>query len=169
MYFYGPRDLARVVVLEILGVCLVLVLLTFWSHWQELCSRFNRIFPCGTGLNRNTARILLTDACFSSSFSGFGTGINIDYRQTAQCLFLPRRCQLDQGRSELDHTGRRQQRHNFRDSPCETKQPASCSEEPGRSFWLQLCLERPPQSWDTERAARGDACTRSHTDPRTVW
>lgn len=53
-------------------------------------------------------------------------------------------------------SGRREHR-GLRGSLCETKQSTSCSVEPGRSFWLQFCLDRPQQSPDTERAARGDA------------
>lgn len=39
----------------------------------------------------------------------------------------------------------------LRGSPCETKQSTSCSLESGRSFWLQFCLERHQQSWDTKK------------------
>lgn len=48
-------------------------------------------------------------------------------------------------------------------SPCETKQSTSCSVKPGRSFWLQFCLGTPQQSWDTERASRGNRCNSTQT------
>lgn len=56
-----------------------------------------------------------------------------------------------------NQTSGRQQQRGLWGSPCETKQSTSCSVQPGRSFWLQFCLDRPQQSRDTERAARGNA------------
>lgn len=67
-------------------------------------------------------------------------------------------------------TSGRQQDRGVRGSPCETKQSTSCSVKPGRSFWLQFCLDRPQRSRDMERAARGNAtharthaCMLTHT------
>lgn len=87
--------------------------------------------------------------------NGFAPGRNSDSTVSAQHLVLwP---EMDWTRWWVQsQTSGRQQRRGLRGSPCETKQSTSCSVRLGRSFWPQLCLDRPQQSLDTERAARGN-------------